>query len=62
MSGQIFPAGRKWPMIGRDHEIDLILAEYRRREVQGVVLSGAKGVGKSTLAAVAAARLADGGC
>ncbi|HXS61894.1 MAG TPA: LuxR family transcriptional regulator [Streptosporangiaceae bacterium] len=50
-------------MVGRDHEIDLILAEYLRREVQGIVLTGVKGVGKSSLAAAAAERLAEGvGC
>jgi DNA-binding CsgD family transcriptional regulator len=63
MSGQVFPAERAWPIVGRDHEVDVILAEYQRREVQGVVLTGNKGVGKSRLAAVAAARLAgDVGC
>lgn len=55
-------AGREWPLVDRDHEIAAIEADRRRPEVQGVVLTGARGVGKSRVAREAAARLKMGGC
>lgn len=54
-------AGREWPLAGREDEIAAIEAGYRTLGVQGVVLTGARGVGKSRAAREAADRLqADG--
>lgn len=55
-------AGEEWLLVGRDDEIGTIEAEYRRPGVGGVMLTGARGAGKSRVAREAAARLAAGGC
>jgi DNA-binding CsgD family transcriptional regulator len=39
-----------WPMVGRDRELDVFQALLKATEVQGLVLSGEPGVGKTRLA------------
>jgi DNA-binding CsgD family transcriptional regulator len=47
--------GEPWPLVGRHDEIELLLAALRRTDRGAMVLAGAAGVGKSRLAAEAAA-------
>jgi len=49
--------GDEWPLAGRDDEIAAIEAGYRSLGIQGVLLTGARGVGKSRAAREAAGRL-----
>lgn len=62
MKRPVDETAQEWLLVGRDHEIGAIEAEYRRPGVQGVMLTGTRGVGKSRVAREAAARLGAGGC
>lgn len=54
-AGGIVEAGESWPLIGRREELDAIAACVGGRRGDSVVVVGAAGVGKTRLAAAAAA-------
>lgn len=51
----------QWPMTGRDELLDRLIAVLRSDAVSAVLLTGTSGIGKSRLAAEAAATLAGNG-